>query len=433
MMKNSILSYIKYLFFSSFALIMMTCDAWADRCKSVREYQDSGSGANFILAGPFDIISKVASSVATYSWNSFAVPLQGLVVLGTSIYIALYVLKNVASFSKQDTLSFLTKEKGGVIPLCAKMAFIVTLLNNQDFIYSTIIAPFITSSLLLGREFGGDASSFSGASFGQANSVGALFQLVTEQAQALNDKIYILVAKGQFLYCVATNPEDGWGILSWEWKLIPFGLVLFVIGWFIVIGSAFNILDVLIRLAVGCIMLPIAIACSISKYTSTYAKKTWQLFINCCFSFIVIGMLVLVANKIIDNVLSQNGNTLNIFVIEHPSKSQVEAFADSMDGQFFGLITLTVICAMIILNMFNDIESITSTIAGGGGVGSMGSKVGGAAVNKMQSAAKQPLKFAGHTAKEAAKMVGETAPAQAVKKQVRNLRASVKKFFRVKD
>lgn len=432
-MKNSILSYIKYLFFSSFALIMMTAEAWADRCKSVRGYQDSGSGANFILAEPFNIISKVAAKVAAFSWDSFALPLQGVVVIGTCIYMAVYILKNVASFSKQDTLSFLTKEKGGIIPLCAKMAFIIALLNNQDFIYSTIIAPFITSSLLLGREFGGDVSSFSSASFNQANSVSALFSIVTEQAQALNDKIYVLVAKGQFLFCIATNPEDGWGIFSWEWKLLPFALILFVIGWFIVIGAAFNILDVLIRLAVGCIMLPMAIACTISKYTSGYAKKTWQLFINCCFSFIIIGMLVLVANSIIDNVLSQNGNTVNIFAIEHPTESQVEAFADSMNGQFFALITLTVICSMIIFNMFNDIESITHAIAGGGNVGSMGSKVGGAAVNKMKSAAKKPLDFAKHTAKEGMKMVGETDAGQAVKKSYNKFRNSVKKFFHVKN
>jgi hypothetical protein len=287
--------------------------------------------------------------------------------------------------------------------------------------------------LLLGKEFGGGGGTFSSASFGDANSVDDLFALVSKQAQELNDRIYTIVAKGQFLYCNATNPSDGWGIFSWEWRLLPFALILFVIGWFIVIGAAFNILDILIRLGVACIVLPLAIACSISKYTSKYANSAWQLFINCCFSFIVIGMLVLVANKIIDEVLSSGNAGFNIFNIDYPSKDQVEAFADSMRGSFFKLMTLTVICSMIILNMFNDIESITSTIAGGGGVGSMGSKVGGAAVNKMQSAAKQPLKFAGHTMKEGAKMVGETAPAQAVKKQVRNLRASVKKFFRVKD
>lgn len=433
MMKNNILSYIKYLFFSLSFLIMSTCEVWAGRCKSVSGYQASGTGSNFILAGPFRIISRVAASVATYSWDSFAVPLQGVVVIGTSIYIAVYILKNVASFSKQDTLSFLTKEKGGVIPLCAKMAFIIALLNNQEFIYSTIIGPFVTSSLLLGQEFGDGASSFGGKEFGNTNTVGVLFSVVTEQAQDLNDRIYQLVAKGQFLYCIATNPEDGWGIFSWEWKLIPFGLVLFVIGWFIVIGASFNMLDVLIRLAVGCIILPIAIACCISKFTAGYAKKTWQLFINCCFSFIVIGMLVLVANKIIDNVLTQNGSTDNIFAIDYPTESQVEAFADSMDGKFFALITLTIICAMIILNMFNEIEGITSTIAGGGGVGNMGGKVGGEAVSKMKNAAKKPLDFAKHTAKEGMKMVGETAPAQAVKKGLRSVRAGVKKFFGVRD
>jgi hypothetical protein len=269
--------------------------------------------------------------------------------------------------------------------------------------------------LLLGKEFGGGGGTFSSASFGDANSVDDLFALVSKQAQELNDRIYTIVAKGQFLYCNATNPSDGWGIFSWEWRLLPFALILFVIGWFIVIGAAFNILDILIRLGVACIVLPLAIACSISKYTSKYANSAWQLFINCCFSFIVVGMLVLVANKIIDEVLSSGNGGFNIFNIDYPSKDQVEAFADSMRGSFFKLMTLTVICSMIILNMFNDIENITSGIAGGGSVGGMGSKVGGAAVNKMQSAAKQPLKFAGTVAKEGGNMLGETKAGQAVK------------------
>ena len=433
MMKNSVLFRLKYWFLSLCFLIISTSNVWADRCKSVEEYKHAGTGHNFILAGPFKIVSTVVSKVSNYSWDSFALPLQGVVVIGTAVYIAMYILKNVASFSKQDTLSFLTKEKGGIIPLCAKMAFIVTLLNNQEFIYSTIIAPFITSSLLLGKEFGsGGGSAFNSASFGGADSVEDLFALVSKQAQELNDEIYSLVAKGQFLYCNATNPSDGLGILSWEWKLLPFALILFVIGWFIVIGASFNILDILIRLGVGCIILPIAIACSISKYTSGYAKKTWQLFINCCFSFIVIGMLILVANKIIDEVLSRGNSDLNIFAIAHPTQKKVSEFADSMEGSFFALLTLTVICSMIILNMFNDIESITSTIAGGGSVGNMGSKVGGTAVNKMQAVAKEPLKFAGTTVKEGGKMLEETKAGQTVKKGMSWVRSKAKKIFRVK-
>lgn len=431
-MKNNLFFRIKYLCWSLFFLIISTCDVWAGRCRSVNGYVQAGSGSNFILAGPFKIISNVVSKVSRYSWDTFSLPLQGVVVIGTAVYIAMYILKNVGSFSKQDTLSFLTKEKGGIIPLCAKMAFIVALLNNQEFIYSTIISPFVTSSLLLGKEFGGGGGTFSSASFGDANSVDDLFALVSKQAQELNDRIYTIVAKGQFLYCNATNPSDGWGIFSWEWRLLPFALILFVIGWFIVIGAAFNILDILIRLGVACIVLPLAIACSISKYTSKYANSAWQLFINCCFSFIVIGMLVLVANKIIDEVLSSGNAGFNIFNIDYPSKDQVEAFADSMRGSFFKLMTLTVICSMIILNMFNDIENITSGIAGGGSIGSMGGKVGGAAVNKMQSVAKQPLKFAGTVAKEGGKMLGETKAGQAVKKGMAAARSYVKAKLRIK-
>ena len=145
-------------------------------------------------------------------------------------------------------------------------------------------------------------------------------------------------------------------------------------------------------------------------------------------------MLVLIADKIITRVLSSNGvDGTDIFAIAHPSKDDVEDFADSMKGQFFGLLTLTVICSMIILNMFNDIESITSTIADGGDVGSMARNVSGAAAKKVQAVAKEPIKLAGHTVKEAGNMIGESETGQAVKKGLHKFRTATKKFFRVRD
>ena len=147
---------------------------------------------------------------------------------------------------------------------------------------------------------------------------------------------------------------------------------------------------------------------------------------------------MLIANEIIVGILdvaAQKAGSDNILrnLDSVPSKSQVEDFADGMKGSFFKLITLTIICSMIILNMFNDIESITSAIAGGGRVGDMAGKVDGTAVNKLQQAAREPVKFVGQIAKEGGKMVGETEAGQAVKRGVNKARTAVKKFFRIKN
>ena len=154
--------------------------------------------------------------------------------------------------------------------------------------------------------------------------------------------------------------------------------------------------------------------------------------INCCFSFIVIGMLVLVANKIIVAVLSSGNGGIDIFQYSYPTKDQVEAFADSMSGCFFKLLTLTVISAMIIFNMFNDIEAITKTISGGGSVGGMGKKVAGDAAQPLAKLAKEPAKFAGSMAKEGAQMLKETKAGQAVTKKARQFKQGVKNLFGVK-
>lgn len=128
------------------------------------------------------------------------------------------------------------------------------------------------------------AGSFSGTS-----DVNALFNAVINKVQEFNDQVYIVVALGRMLLCLAFLPDS---IIDWYWSLMPFGAVLYVFGWFILIGVAFYLLDVLFRLAVGCMLLPMAIACGVSKFTSSYTKKAWNLFVNVFFNFVMLGVLL---------------------------------------------------------------------------------------------------------------------------------------------
>ena len=227
------------------------------------------------------------AQVVTGSWNAFAAPLQGVVAVGASIYIAVYTLKNIASFSQQDSSAYLSNDKTGIIPLCVKVAAVVWLLSNQAFLYNNLIGPVIGAGMAIGQQIapgGLGAGSFSGTS-----DVNALFNAVINKVQEFNDQVYIVVALGRMLLCLAFLPDS---IIDWYWSLMPFGAVLYVFGWFILIGVAFYLLDVLFRLAVGCMLLPMAIACGVSKFTSSYTKKAWNLFVNVFFNFVMLGVLL---------------------------------------------------------------------------------------------------------------------------------------------
>lgn len=160
------------------------------------------------------------------------------------------------------------------------MAAVVWLLSNQAFLYNNLIGPVIGAGMAIGQQIapgGLGAGSFSGTS-----DVNALFNAVINKVQEFNDQVYIVVALGRMLLCLAFLPDS---IIDWYWSLMPFGAVLYVFGWFILIGVAFYLLDVLFRLAVGCMLLPMAIACGVSKFTSSYTKKHGTC-LSTCFSIL---------------------------------------------------------------------------------------------------------------------------------------------------
>lgn len=152
--------------------------------------------------------------------------------------------------------------------------------EQSGILYNNLIGPVIGAGMAIGQQIapgGLGAGSFSGTS-----DVNALFNAVINKVQEFNDQVYIVVALGRMLLCLAFLPDS---IIDWYWSLMPFGAVLYVFGWFILIGVAFYLLDVLFRLAVGCMLLPMAIACGVSKFTSSYTKKHGTC-LSTCFSIL---------------------------------------------------------------------------------------------------------------------------------------------------
>lgn len=110
---------LKKLFSVTLVLFLSACD---DTCPTIQDYKNEGistvctgcsnaEDGNCLLCSLFRIITKAASAAANMSWNTFASQLIPVVGLAAAIYIAIYVLKNVGSFTKQNAADFLTGDK----------------------------------------------------------------------------------------------------------------------------------------------------------------------------------------------------------------------------------------------------------------------------------------------------------------------------------
>ncbi len=369
-------------------------------CPTLTEFVQEGTGGtgggqtsdHCLLCGIYDVVMEACSNVVVISWNTFAEPLQGVVAIGAAIYIAVYTLKNIASFSQQDPAAYLSNEKTGIIPLCVKVAAVIWLLSNQSFLYSYIIGPVISAGLSIGGTISAAGGSLSISGFDNVSNVSTLFQAVIDKVREFNDNVYQIVALGRLFLCLAFLPD---GIFDWYWSLIFFGAVLYIFGWFILIGVSFYLFDVLFRLAVACMLLPMAIACGVSKLTSGYTKKNWDLFVNVFFNFVMMGVLLTFTMEMIMEAAGGSDELIAKHEIQSGkqfTKSDADALVKNLDIASF---LLTTIACMVAFKLFKELEQLADTVSGSSSVGKLGQKSGALANQIAKAPAKKVLGEAG--------------------------------------
>ena len=399
-----IVTSIKKFFYSLFAFTVVSVPAWAEeeftrQCPTLLTYMNDGKGSNFILRPFFEIVRDVCSDVARASWTNFAPGLQGVVAIGLAIYIAVYTLRNIGSFSQQDVSAYLSGGKGGVIPLAVKAAFIIALLANQSFVYEYLIAPIIQAGHEIGHPEGF-------ASFSTSNNISSLFNNVITTAKGFNDKIYKIIAIGRLMLCLSFLPKQ---LLDWYWIMIPFGATLYVFGWLILISVSFYLLDIMFKLAVGCILLPMGIACGMSKITSGYTKKLWELFINVAFNFVVLGVVIRFVTKLIESIVAKvTADATLAMILEETkilNKADADALAENLSAKAYILLTLA---CLVAFKLFMSVEQIADDLAGGAIKGGLAQKLGGEAVKRGKQAVSSAARGVKGIAKSSAKTTGDS-------------------------
>lgn len=386
-------------------------------CPTVQDYLNEGKSdgaggdGNCLLCRMFTIITKASAAAANTSWNTFAADLIPVVILAAGIYIAIYVLKNVGSFTKQNAADFLTGDKRGVLLLMFKMAVIAFLLTDSWFI-DKIISPLLQAGLGIGSTL-----SVTDAPVTYASGTGydALFEMVNVSVRQFNDEVYRTVAIGEAMICNATRDS----IFSWYWLMLVYGFILFVFGWVLVVGISFYIVDILIRLAFGAIMLPFGVASAISNITMPYTKKIWEIFLNVFFCFVMLGIVLGLTIQLVnlgigaESGSSENatkeggGGALSSFMTNldmRIDENQIKEISEDLWTN--GSLLLTIICFCVIVQMAAQIGKLADKISGTSGLTSVGSQVGAAVTQPLVKKSKQFGKTVGGWAGAGAKYAG---------------------------
>ena len=393
---------LKKLFSVTLVLFLSACD---DTCPTIQDYKNEGistvctgcsnaEDGNCLLCSLFRIITKAASAAANMSWNTFASQLIPVVGLAAAIYIAIYVLKNVGSFTKQNAADFLTGDKKGLLLLMFKTTVIISLLKDT-WLIDNIISPVMQAGLNIGAKL-----SVTGATMATSSGSGydAIFKMVNESVKQFN---------GNAMICNATRDF----IFSWYWLMLTYGLILFVFGWILLVGISFYIVDILIRLAFGAILLPFGVACAISNQTVGYTKNIWNIFLNVFFSFIMLGIILGITIQLVNLGMTQGdeegvkeggGAALNAFLTNLNAQidgNQIEQISKDLWSN--GSLLLTIVCFCVIVQLAAQIGKLADKISETGGLTSVGSQVAAATIAARVTRADKLYRWAGNKAEEA--------------------------------
>lgn len=388
-------SLIKKIYFQIFFLLcMLPTSVFADEKNCPNYDQFKNEIAEFWPKFVFDIMKDVFCYIAHLSWNTFSTSLQALIAVGAGLYIAVYTLRNLSSFSQQDVAAYFSNNKTGILFLMFKIAFIFLLLSHESEVYKYLVTPIIQAGATVGQNDWGE-------NFASVDSVDALFDKVIAQIVEFNSEAHKIIAMGRLMLCLMTLPDT---IIDWHWKILPFGAVIYIFGQMIVIFLAFYMMDIIFRLGVGCVLLPFGIACGISKLTSHYTLQLWNLFINVAFNFILLKIIIDFSIEMIKYSLNFLISAKIEALLMRPllNDADAEEFTRSLSLDAFVLLSLACIIA---IKLFFDVETVAEKISNAPSVGKMGQKVGGDLAKGVKdlglNVGKQPFKFAGAAISEA--------------------------------
>lgn len=399
-------------------LPLCACD---DSCPTIQDYKNDGigvDGEDCTLCLLFTTLSAVALSCANRAWAILTTPLIPIVGITGAIYVAIFTLKLVGSFGKQTAPDYLTGDKKGVCILLFKMAIIIYLLNESVY-DSFIINSFIYPILKGGLEIGAELSLSDAEIYTSIEDIGwnSLFIMIKDAARNFNLAMYDMIAIGEAMICNATLGF----IFSWYWLMLLYGIILFLFGWLLLVAVSFFMIDLIVRLSIGAILLPLGIACAISKQTVGYSKNIWNIFLNVFFSFIMLGIIVGLSVELVlltigvssEEEGSRFGSpALSAFLTDFDAmidKNQIKMISEELWSN--GNLLLTIICFSIAAKLVQQIGTLAGEISDTAGFAAIAPASQAAApfVQKATQGVEKIGSYAGSVALSGAKYSGHVA------------------------
>ena len=273
---------------------------------------DLFENAKCLMCPLFKAIYDAASHASLSAYNSLHTPLEAVVAIALAVWIALKIIKYLASFEAIEPWKML---QDIVNQTFRCMVIIMILHAHYTSVQALTMDPVIETGMKISQFFAGADASKCPANAGTVDRGGGLSPSVGDsilcsvygvEGQALD-----VIALGATSRCLAYDEDIGYSVGVWKLKItlpnpnyIITGYLLMLIGAVYLIGCPFLLIDCVLNLCFAVTVLPAGVACVAFKSTSSHMKKIWDTFLAAAFHFLFMTLILYVLSSGIINILN---------------------------------------------------------------------------------------------------------------------------------
>ena len=365
--------------------------------------------------GIFKIIFNSASAIAATAMKKLAGPSKNLVLIGFSIWLAIYILKQIASAQAAKPGDMLK----GIILQGTRVAVVVFILQGAFYeVLNLTLNPVMQTGLSFSQLVNTTSSKkvdhcpksadfmqgIMGYDDGLSNtSVGglphSLGSSIICSIKTLEDNVGTLAALGNYSSCIAFHDKALWDGILPHLGYLTTGWFLWLVGIILLLAMPWCLIDCILQLCIAAAMMPCAIAAYAFKPTAKYISTVWNFFMNAMFNLVFMSIVIFIINfMFLDWIGIKDGDLSNF----DPAR-----FVTAGGGglAWWGLDAFKVLAACFLFwCFFGEAAKMANNFANGSGL-NIGKPVGSIPAQM----AKAGAKGAGHLLGKAAKATGEAA------------------------
>ncbi|MBO6289889.1 MAG: hypothetical protein J6N45_06165, partial [Alphaproteobacteria bacterium] len=359
----------------------------SDKC-DFKEYLDS---QNCTFCEVFKKLWNAASIMAKTANDTLATPTKTLVSFGFVIWLCIYLLKQLTSYSKVSTAEMLK----GILFQGFRVAVVLIALSGAIYeLMDLTINPVLETGLSFGRTLNKDSTCDSSASYmqnivgydektgfpkpadGTGDEIGGLSKHLGESIicnlKTLEDKTGFLMSLGKYSMCLGWERHP---ILSSEFLpglgYFSTGIALWITGLLLLLSFPWCLVDCILQLCISVALLPCAIGAYAFKITAQYLKMIWNMFMNAIFNFVFMALIIYIINAHLGDWIGYTPGTA----------PQDEVFITALQSYglawwgigFFKIVIVCVFC----WTFFDEASSMANEFGKGMSLHNIGRKLGG--------------------------------------------------------